>query len=128
VSIELLLEVGLGIFDAHQCAQRSLECLTANRTDSDRWSASEILNYPKSALCHAQSLPQGESLDYPLGFRTAPLSIAESVRTIWPAISLIAFRPNLYGTAFGCEFTDQVNEIIGYLPVTVILLSFAIKE
>jgi hypothetical protein len=43
VSIELLLEVGLGILDAHPCAQRSLECLTANRTDSDRWSASEIL-------------------------------------------------------------------------------------
>jgi hypothetical protein len=34
VPIKLLLEASLGILDAHQCAQRSLECLTANCTDS----------------------------------------------------------------------------------------------
>jgi hypothetical protein len=67
-------------------------------------------------------------LTIPLDLEPPPCQSAESVQTIWPAISPIAFRPNLYGTAFGCEFTDQVNEIIGYLPVTVILLSFAIKE
>jgi hypothetical protein len=42
VPVKLLLEVGLGILDAHQCAQRSLECLTANCTDSDRRNASEM--------------------------------------------------------------------------------------
>jgi hypothetical protein len=61
VPVKLLLEVGLGILDAHQCAQRSLECLTANRTDSDGWNASEILYDPKSAFCHVYSLLQAAS-------------------------------------------------------------------
>jgi hypothetical protein len=42
VSIKLLLEASLGIFDAHQCAQGNLECLTANRADSDRGGAPEM--------------------------------------------------------------------------------------
>jgi len=58
VPVKLLLKVGLGILDALQCAQRSLECLTAHRADSDRWSATEILNDPKRAFCHVWSLAQ----------------------------------------------------------------------
>jgi hypothetical protein len=54
VPVKLLLETGLGITDAPQCAQRSLECLTADRADSDRWNAPEILNDPKRASCHVQ--------------------------------------------------------------------------
>jgi hypothetical protein len=45
-----LLKAGLGILDASQCAQRSLECLTAHRADSGRWNASKILNDPKGAF------------------------------------------------------------------------------
>ena len=42
VSIKLLLQASLGILNAHQCAQGNLECLTANRADSDRGSAPEM--------------------------------------------------------------------------------------
>jgi hypothetical protein len=59
--VKLLLETGLGIFDAPQCAQRSLECFTADGADSDCWNASEILNDPKSMFCHVQSLAQANS-------------------------------------------------------------------
>ena len=78
VPVKLLLEVGLGILDAHQCAQRSLECFTANRADSDRWNASEMFYEPKSTLCHARSFLQAEKFDDPYRFKTAPLSINDS--------------------------------------------------
>jgi hypothetical protein len=66
VLVKLQLEAGLGILDAHQCTQRSLERLTANRTNSDRWNASEILNYSKTTFCHADSFPRvGRPLLFP---------------------------------------------------------------
>ncbi len=43
--------------DAHQGAQRSLECFTANRTGSDRWNASEMFHDSKSAFCHGAQFP-----------------------------------------------------------------------
>jgi hypothetical protein len=58
VPIKLLLKIGLGILDARQCTQRSPECLTAHRADSDGWNASQILYDPKSAFCHVRSLLQ----------------------------------------------------------------------
>jgi hypothetical protein len=54
-----LLKAGLGILDASQCAQRSLECLTAHRADSGRWNASKILNDPKGAFCHINTDSRG---------------------------------------------------------------------
>jgi hypothetical protein len=58
VPIKLLLKIGLGILDAHQGTQGSLECLTTHRADSDGWNASEILYDPKSAFCHVHRLPR----------------------------------------------------------------------
>jgi peptidoglycan/LPS O-acetylase OafA/YrhL len=40
VCVKLLLKARLGILDRQQFGQRSLECLTANSADSDRWNAS----------------------------------------------------------------------------------------
>jgi hypothetical protein len=62
VPIKLLLEAGLGIFDAHQCAQRSLECFGANRAGSDRGNASEILNDTKSPFCQVFQIPKRQQL------------------------------------------------------------------
>jgi hypothetical protein len=64
VPVKLLLEAGLGILDTPQCAQRNLECFTAHRADSDRWSASKILNDPKRAFCHVRSLAQAATHCY----------------------------------------------------------------
>jgi len=72
VPVKLLLEAGLGILDAYQCAQRSLECFGANRTGSDRRNASEILNDTKSAFCHVFQTPKRQQLRSARAFKYFP--------------------------------------------------------
>jgi hypothetical protein len=105
VPVKLLLKAGLGILDASQCAQRSLECLTAHRADSNRWSASKILNDSKRASCHVRSLAQATShfvfqvISNPLVAVTAPAAVIVNHRLI----DLQFHGPAKFGMVFVVE-------------------------
>jgi hypothetical protein len=52
VSVELLLEIGLGVLDSRECAQRSRELLATSGAGGDARHRAKVFNVPDSALCH----------------------------------------------------------------------------